>query len=54
MITKIGGNVFKISRSNITKDTHLSENILDSIEFKYNIDNNGTIKELYQKIDNLL
>lgn len=54
MIKNMGGNVFKISKSNIIKDTHLSENILDNIQFKYEIDNNGTIEELYQKIDNLL
>lgn len=54
MIKNMGGTIIKISRSNITKYSHISENILDSIEFKYNIDNNETIEELYQKIDNLL
>ena len=54
MITKMGGNIIKITRNNIIKDSHLSENILDSIKFKYVIDNNGTIEELHQKISSFL
>ena len=54
MIKNMGGTIIKISRNEQIKDTHLSENILDNIQFKYEIDNNGTIKELHQKINNLL
>jgi len=50
MIKKIGGNIIKITRNNIIKDLHLSENILDGIKFKFIIHNNGTIEELYQNI----
>ena len=54
MIKEIGGIIMKISRDNIIKDTHLSENILDNIKFKYNITNNGTIEELNKKINSIV
>ena len=54
MIKNIGGTIISITRNNIIKDNHLSENILDNIKFKYNLDNSGTIEELHQKISNFL
>ena len=33
---------------------HISETELDNIDFNWEFDNNGTLKELYDKIDNLI
>ncbi len=33
---------------------HISERALDHYEFKYNINNNGTIPQLVEKVDNIL
>ena len=46
-----------LNRSNIIKDTHISEceiNIIDKSIIDYNIDNTNSKEELYKKIDLLL
>lgn len=56
MIKKLGGIVFRIKRNNInnTLDNHDSENQIDKLIVDYEILNNGTINELYEKIQIIL
>ena len=58
-IEKNNGIVIKISRNskysiNLHGVSHISENELNNYSFKYNIDNNGSFEEFYQKINNIL
>lgn len=51
-VKKRGGVVFKIIRNTNLKDSHPSEKEIDLYQnFDAIIENNGTIEELYQKID---
>ena len=51
----VGAYIIKIERENVLKDNHISENELsNNINFNYIVENNGSIKELEQKILNLL
>lgn len=51
-----GGSIWKISRDGVTSDdSHASETGIDEItEYEDTIQNDGTILELYKKIDELL
>ena len=53
-IKKRGGLIFKIERNTPFKDSHPSENEIDFYQF-YDavIDNNGTIEDLYKKLDEI-
>ena len=56
-IKSFNGSIIKLNRSNIIKDTHISEceiNIIDKSIIDYNIDNTNSKEELYKKIDLLL
>jgi hypothetical protein len=48
-----GGITIRVNRPNLPESFHLSEISLNSAEFDYTIDNNGTIEELIEKIKNL-
>lgn len=52
-IHKEGGIIIKITRLNlVSNDTHSSENIND-IKYDYEIINDGTLENLYEKIDGI-
>ena len=53
-VKKRGGITIRVNRPGLTKSNHLSETSLDSAEFDYEIDNNGTISDLIDKIRNIL
>ena len=53
-VKKKGGITIRVNRPGLTKSNHLSETSLDSAEFDYEIDNNGTISDLVDKIRNIL
>ena len=53
-VKKRGGITIRVNRPGLTKSNHLSETSLDSAEFDYEIDNNGTISDLIGKIRNIL
>jgi hypothetical protein len=45
----------KVQRDTLTNiDSHVSESYIDQLETKYKILNNGTLEELYQKLDNVI
>jgi hypothetical protein len=48
-----GGITIRVNRPDLPEFTHLSEVSLNSAQFDYTIDNNGTIEELIEKIKNL-
>jgi hypothetical protein len=50
LIQSLGGYIIKLNRVNDSNDTHISETELDNTKFEYNIENNGTIDELYKSI----
>ena len=50
MIKSIGGNIIQINRQNIHQLNHISENGI-TIDVDYIIENNGTISDLYNKIN---
>lgn len=53
-IKKRGGRLIKILRdnSNMRKHTHISENLLDSYDFEYTIENNGNLDDLIATVQN--
>jgi hypothetical protein len=50
----LGGTIIKVSRPRqlVEQDPHRSETIMT--DFDYHIDNNGTVEELYEKLENVL
>ena len=53
-IKKRGGILIRIERENTYKINHESETALDSYSFNYVIENNGTLEELIEKVNNIL
>ena len=56
-IKELGGYIFKVERNSNSTDNHISENELDNKnndEYNYIFYNNGTKKDLYEKIILLL
>lgn len=49
-----GGYLIKIIRNTNLIDTHISETGIDSLPYDKLIDNNGTLDELNDKIDNIM
>lgn len=49
-----GGVSVKVSRDTGIVDTHPSETALDGAEWKYTIDNNGTLEDLEEKVCTLI
>lgn len=55
MIKNLGGIIININRNNIdeSKDNHITESGINSKYIDINIDNNGTIDELHNKVLNI-
>jgi dephospho-CoA kinase len=53
MVRDLGGTLINITRNTELQDKHISENEIDNIKAHYYIENNGTLKEFYDKIDEL-
>lgn len=54
-IRERGGKVIKVVREGIPRDDHVSEKGIDLItEYDFIINNQGTIEDLYQKIDQII
>jgi hypothetical protein len=55
-IRDMNGILIKVNRSNLccTNNKHKSESYIEKIVADYNINNNGTINELYNKIDHIM
>lgn len=56
MIKEYGGKIIRVNRlleQEFGMD-HISETALDKYEFDYSIDNNGTLDELYKRIDTIM
>ena len=56
-LKKNGFVMIKINRNTKISDSHISENDLDNVEddkWDYIIENNGTLEELYKKIDEIV
>lgn len=54
IIKKLGGKLIKINRSDINnEDTHISETSINNIKADYNIDNNSSISDYYQKLEDI-
>lgn len=49
-IKKIGGTIIKINREGSGAGNHISEQLIDQIPFDYEINNNGSMKELITKV----
>jgi len=50
-----GGIVIRVNRLNLPKSNHISETALDNYtDFDYVIENDGTIKQLIEKVKNIL
>jgi hypothetical protein len=54
VIESKGGIVIRINRDDIPTSNHLSEISLDNSEFKYVINNNGTIQDLILQVKDIL
>ena len=55
IIKEMGGIIIKIERDNNNlNDTHSSEKNIDNIKSDYTIKNNSTIKEYYDKMDQMM
>lgn len=55
IIHKLGGTIIKIDRVSVkSDDNHASENIDSLNEYNTLIENNGTIEELYKKLDEFI
>ena len=53
-IESLGGYIIRIERNIIQEDKHISENEIDNLKVNYTIKNNGTKKELFNKITQIL
>lgn len=53
-IKKRGGIMIRIERENLYKLDHESECALDNYIFDYVIENNGTLEELIEKVNNII
>lgn len=53
-VKKRGGILIRIERENTYKIEHESETSLDTYTFDYVIENNGTLEELIEKVNNIL
>lgn len=51
MIKKNGGFLIKLKRNTQKQDSHISETELDEIKCDYEIINNGSLEDLYDKFD---
>lgn len=51
MITNLGGSIIKIHRDGLPEDNHISETELERVQASYIVDNNGTLEDLYRKMD---
>ena len=53
-VVERGGLTIKVVRPGVLVGTHASEIALDDSEFNYEIENNGTIKDLIEKVKQIL
>lgn len=54
LVNKLGGIIVKITRPNLTNtDMHASEQEMESIQYKYAIENNGTLEDLRVNVDRM-
>jgi len=53
-IQKFNGIVIKVIRNGLKVDDHISEKSVDDIQCEYTIINDGTIKDLYNKVNHVL
>jgi hypothetical protein len=51
VIKKLGGSVLKILRNGVPKDDHISETELENVSASSIVENNGTLEDLYKKLD---
>jgi dephospho-CoA kinase len=55
IIKKLGGYIIKINRPNLTNiDSHSSEVSVDRVKHDYIIENNGTLEDLYERVDQIM
>ena len=55
MIHQLGGIVIKLTRPSINNtDAHESEKNIDNLKGDFNIINDGTLEELYKKVDEII
>lgn len=55
MVRQLGGIVIKLTRPSINNsDAHESEKNIDNINGNFNIINDGTLEELYKKVDEII
>lgn len=55
LIRSLNGNVWRVKRDGvISNDTHSSELFIDRIEVDNDIENNGTLDQLYASIDSIM
>ena len=54
MIKNLGGKIIKIVRNNSYKKNHESETYISSLDADIIINNNGTLYELYEQLNNLI
>jgi hypothetical protein len=54
LVDKLGGVIVKINRPNLVNtDMHASEQEMESIPYKFAIENNGTLEDLQANVDKL-
>ena len=53
-INRNNGIKIRVKRNILSNDTHESEQYVNMLDVDYEIDNNGTLEELYEKVDKIL
>jgi hypothetical protein len=56
LIKKLGGTIIRVNRSSVNTevDVHASEIAIEKLEVDFQMENDGTIEELYEKFSKLL
>jgi hypothetical protein len=54
LLRKNNGQIWRVKRSHETHDTHVSEDVQALTDVDHVIENDGTIDQLYDKIDALM
>jgi hypothetical protein len=56
LIKTFGGIIIRVTRDSVNTqlDVHESEKLIETLQVDYDIQNNGTIEELYKKISELV